>query len=420
MMNDREIREKVQSAINDCTRGIDEAPSLRSRLLMQAKGETPVKRKLTTAIALALAMLLLITGAVAATLLHTDMLGWLFRSDNDAVPDEVAQLVTAPGLSHSTELLDVTLTETLFDGNYLSVGLTVENPTDDLLIYTVDHAELNGMPLVYETALFPYGTIGQVLGGELEGMPLRTQTHVFATYTGLLADSAAERKAPPLSTTLPLPTAEDATFSIRVEVYRPRCKPIYLAPGENLNTSLLAPNTLAVERESDLVQLAQAASDPSVLEKVASVEAVFPIQMKAPALSEVSAQPGVYANDLFALEVEHFSLKNTNGQLTGSIVIPEPEAAAEKLPQDFTFFYAFPEEVYEQVKGGNSIEQSLGIRTTNGGSRYKAESDLLSGFWLEASFGATAGPLPRGVYLVWMTGNNGVLDWDTAIHVPLR
>ncbi|MBE5814895.1 MAG: DUF4179 domain-containing protein [Clostridiales bacterium] len=422
MMNDREIQKKVQSAINDCTRGIDEAPSLRSRLLMQAKGEAPVKKRFTAAMALAMTMILLVTGAVAATLLHTDVLSWLFRSDQNDLPNEVLQLVTEPGLTHSTEQLKVTLAETLFDGNNLSVGLTLENPTDELLIYTVDHATLNGVPLVYESAMFPYNGIGQAMGGELEGKALSKQTRVFATYTGTLAADPANEAEPlgDLARKQPLQAAEEATFSICVEVFRPRTTPVYLAPDEHLNGSLLAPNTLAVERETDLVQLGEVVSDRSLLEKVASVEAVFPIQMQAPAITEVTAQPGVYENALFALEVEHFSLKPTSGRMDAAITIHEPEATNKKLPKDLTFFEVFPENVFEQAKATGDPAQALRLRTVSGGSRYVQGSDTLSGCRIEASFGATSGLLPGGVYLVWYTDNNGALDWDTAIHVPLK
>lgn len=175
-----------------------------------------------------------------------------------------------------------------------------------------------------------------------------------------------------------------------------------------------------MERETALVQLGEVVSDRSLLEKVASVEAVFPIQMQAPAIAEVTAQPGVYENALFALEVERFSLKPTSGRMDAAITIHEPEAANKKLPKDLTFFEVFPENVFEQAKATSDPAPALRLRTVSGGSRYVQGSDTLSGCWIEASLGATSGPLPGGVYLVWYTDNNGALDWDTAIHVPLK
>ena len=45
MKNDRQLQEQVRSAIDACTRGLDNAPSLRHQVLAKAKGAPPVKKK---------------------------------------------------------------------------------------------------------------------------------------------------------------------------------------------------------------------------------------------------------------------------------------------------------------------------------------------------------------------------------------
>ena len=49
---DARIQNQVRTAIDDCTRGIENAPSLRHRVLEQAKGAPPVKKKFSAALAL--------------------------------------------------------------------------------------------------------------------------------------------------------------------------------------------------------------------------------------------------------------------------------------------------------------------------------------------------------------------------------
>ena len=45
MKNDREIMNSIRAAIDDCTRGIEEMPSLQYRIARKAKGEEPMAKK---------------------------------------------------------------------------------------------------------------------------------------------------------------------------------------------------------------------------------------------------------------------------------------------------------------------------------------------------------------------------------------
>lgn len=437
MKNDPEIIKQVRAAVNDCTRGIEEAPSLRYRILKQAKGDPPVKKKLSTALILAVVLMVLVSGAVAATLLRGDILGWLFRTDRSEAPAEIANLVETAGESRRTGLSALTLNETLFDGNALSLNLTVENPTDEPMVYRVRQAKLNGQYLIAESVMLPYGSsAGQLLGGEADGQAFPKEATIYATFTAVsdfpdpldMTASTAAVVAPEehtgissLPSHMPLKAAEEAELSLLVEVYRP-VKPAllttlgYEAFGDHPS---LAQDTLSVEAENWLVPF-DSATVPSLLEQIDSQEFTFPIRMKAAGITTVSAQPGVYENDLFSLALESFTLSAVSGSLEGCITVPAPAEGKDRLPEDLTFFYAFPENVYEQAKQDNSVASALRMAGSRGGTSYDADPNAPIIYNVFASFRSTAGELPRGVYLVWMTGNTGTLDWDTAMYVPLK
>ena len=47
MKNDQEIMRSIRAAIDDCTKQIDEAPSLQYRIARKARGEEPVAKKVS-------------------------------------------------------------------------------------------------------------------------------------------------------------------------------------------------------------------------------------------------------------------------------------------------------------------------------------------------------------------------------------
>ena len=69
MNEDLKMTETIREAINACTRGVDEAPSLRYRVLQKARGEEPMKKKITASMILVIALIILsVTAALAAGL----------------------------------------------------------------------------------------------------------------------------------------------------------------------------------------------------------------------------------------------------------------------------------------------------------------------------------------------------------------
>lgn len=435
MKNDYEIMDQVRAAVDDCTRGIEETPSLRCRILTQAKGDPPMKKKLSAALILAVVLMLVVSGAVAAALLHGDILGWLFRTDRNAAPAEIAALVETAGESRRDELSALTLNETLFDGNTLSLSLTVENPTDEPMVYRIRQAKLNGQYLIAESVMLPYGSsAGKLLGGEADGQAFPREATVYATFTAVSdypdpLDNAAgstaviaapeEGSIPALPSRMPLKAADEAELSLLVEVYRPMDLARLTALGHEAFPDNPIPADGSAAAEDRLIPF-DSATVPALLAPIDTQTFTFPIRMRAAGIPTVSAQPGTYENDLFSLELDSFTLSSVSGMLEGSITVPTPAAVKDRLPEDLTFFYAFPEDVYDQAKQDNTI--ALALRMGNSGGGWSngpgPDSPLLCN--ISASFRSNTGTLPRGVYLVWMTGNTGTLDWDTAMYIPLK
>lgn len=418
MKNDRQIMERVRTAIDDCTRGIDDAPSLRYRILQQAKGEAPVKnvkKKWKTALALSLAMLLLAGSALAITLTRSDTLNWLFGKDAD-VPQEVENLLNQPGEEQTSETVALTLNETLFDGKNLTVALTVKNTTGEQLIYVVHHARLDGESLFAETALLPYGgDYGKVMGGSIEGENIPAETKVIATFnaTTSMGEKAEAGTIPTGPVHTPLQAKENAQLSLQVDVYRPAARLAFLQEGEYLaSEAQLAPGVMAVERDSHLVLM----PGNLLMEKVDSKAFTFTIHMQKAAVTTVKAAPGVYEGDKFSLQVEGFTLSRTGGELKGVLYGPE---ANEKLPEDLSFFLVFPEETFEQARQTGDTTLALRLAGQSGAGYVEQNGEPFT-YEISAAFRANTGTLSRGVYLVWYTSNNGELDWNTAIHVPLK
>ena len=67
MKSDQEIMQSIRAAIDDCTKGIDNAPSLQYQIARKAKGEEPVARKISITAILVIAFIIVtMTAALAA------------------------------------------------------------------------------------------------------------------------------------------------------------------------------------------------------------------------------------------------------------------------------------------------------------------------------------------------------------------
>ncbi len=66
MKSDQEIMNSIRAAIDDCTRGIEEAPSLQYQIARKAKGEEPVVKKISASAILVIALISLSMAAALA------------------------------------------------------------------------------------------------------------------------------------------------------------------------------------------------------------------------------------------------------------------------------------------------------------------------------------------------------------------
>ena len=69
MKSDQEIMQSIRAAIDDCTKGIDDAPSLQYQIARKAKGEEPVAKKISASAILVIVLIVVsMTAALAAGL----------------------------------------------------------------------------------------------------------------------------------------------------------------------------------------------------------------------------------------------------------------------------------------------------------------------------------------------------------------
>ena len=105
MKSDQEIMQCIRAAIDDCTKGIDNAPSLQYQIARKAKGEEPVVKKISASAILAIALIVVtMTAALAAGLGLFGELAHNPNTDNRLTQlDEVAEpmsvsLITDDGI----------------------------------------------------------------------------------------------------------------------------------------------------------------------------------------------------------------------------------------------------------------------------------------------------------------------------------
>ncbi|MBR3743275.1 MAG: DUF4179 domain-containing protein [Clostridia bacterium] len=111
MKSDREIMRSIRAAIDDCTRGIDEAPSLQYRIARKAKGEEPMAKKISTAMILVIVLIIVsMTAALAAGL---GLFGQLAQDDKN-VDSRLA------GLEEAADTVSASLTTE--DGITVEIG----------------------------------------------------------------------------------------------------------------------------------------------------------------------------------------------------------------------------------------------------------------------------------------------------------
>ena len=138
MKSDLEMMQAIRSAIDDCTKGIDEAPSLQYQIARKAKGEEPMAKKISMSVVLVAALMAITVVAFAATNWAgiTEFLGNVVGGWN--VNEEA--IVTPTVKENTSKWLNLTATEAYWAEDGLSVVLKVD-PVDASHVVCYQHED---------------------------------------------------------------------------------------------------------------------------------------------------------------------------------------------------------------------------------------------------------------------------------------
>lgn len=129
MNEDLKMTETIREAINACTRGVDEAPSIRYRILQKARGEEePMKKKITASMILVIALIILsVTAALAAGLgLFGKLAGREFADERLGTLQDTADVVELTATTESS--VTITIDQAIYEGNHVFISYRIEGP----------------------------------------------------------------------------------------------------------------------------------------------------------------------------------------------------------------------------------------------------------------------------------------------------
>ena len=148
MKSDQEIMQSIRAAIDDCTQGIDNAPSLQYQIARKAKGEEPVVRKISTTFILTVAILAITVTALAAGIIYNQ--NWYYNENNGRVLKEnnlvayeaiLANITENPEQSQSnSDLVDVVIQDVSWAPEAEMLTISFRASVKDPALY-----ELHGM-----------------------------------------------------------------------------------------------------------------------------------------------------------------------------------------------------------------------------------------------------------------------------------
>ena len=122
MKSDQEIMQRIRAAINDCTKGIDAAPSLQYQIARKAKGEERVVKKISASAILVITLVVVsMTAALAAGL---GLFGELAQNPRgDSRLSEVDKVADPIGLEWTTEDgITIRIEQAYYEGNRVFIS----------------------------------------------------------------------------------------------------------------------------------------------------------------------------------------------------------------------------------------------------------------------------------------------------------
>ena len=135
MKSDQEIMQSIRAAIDDCTKGIDNAPSLQYQIARKVNGGEMMAKKISAAAILVIAIIIIsMTAALAAALNGWGIINFAGNHVNAYVPPKYEESITKENEIIETESVRCTIQESYYDGQILRMTALIVPKTDVLLI----------------------------------------------------------------------------------------------------------------------------------------------------------------------------------------------------------------------------------------------------------------------------------------------
>ena len=341
------MKHLLQSAIDHRLSGLEGNPFLARRIIAAAKGERPMKKKLSVSLILVVALTLTVLG-LAYALVQSRITDELYG--DTAAPQDVADRIETPDEQAASDLGVLAVDELLYDGSALHTAFTLSNPTGETLLYTVDGLYLDGCPLTRST-LFTEGagTAGYLLGGTLDGLALPASVSAYNEADALYAFDGQGKDLG--MTRLP---EGDASLRIDIAVWRPIHSPRLVDYGdyEGMNVSeasdclvtdetgyvsleLFRPEAYSLNATADRPSseiYAQAYRELGWAELAGQLSLELDVTLGPDRLTHVRPVQTEYAFDDLTLTISRFDLTHTGGQMEGLL---SGEGAEALLRQGF-------------------------------------------------------------------------------------
>lgn len=219
-MDEQDLKKRLPQAIDSRLSALESNPFLAQRIINAEKGENPpMKKKISVSLIFVLVLTILSLGAAAA-LVHSQIADKLYETEGD-IPKEVLNQIQTPNSIAQSALGIITLDEIYYDGNDLHTIITLENPTEETLLYTMDGFFINGMAASGNN-LFSEGpgSYGRLLGGSVENKKLPASSSYYERWQQLV-DTNEQGK---FQGWLDIPKGK-ISLKILVDVWRPLNNP---------------------------------------------------------------------------------------------------------------------------------------------------------------------------------------------------
>lgn len=293
--------------------------------LEHEKEQPKVKKKMPAALVLA-AVLILVTLSAAIALTQSDLLKSMFGGGTQ-VPEGLEGIVSKPEATVSTADVAVTLNEYLYDGERLHLNWTVSDTSGRQVMVTMSRFEIGGQYVSVDAGTSFQSddqTLGNVLGGEVDGLAMPVSISNFGTYANLQYGE------------YPLKSGETVDVTCELYVWELLNPPVLFDYGSMKShvdyTKLESPKGLPIERDGTFHPAWLVASEQTIQTytaddyrreyedhgwaKLATVQPVkFTITLQPKSVKQVQPTQTTFVMDDFTLEITRMVYMQTGGEM---------------------------------------------------------------------------------------------------------